>query len=88
MNPSQVPLFLRCVGSDPELRKVFLGHYHDVEAVLGRLGSTCINPPMFFLERIECVKADLEAEEKLLEVARREVVAGEDRTAFLQRTFD
>ena len=45
MNPSQGPLFLRQVGSDPEFRKVFLGHYHDIGAVLGRLGSTRINPP-------------------------------------------
>ena len=63
MNPSQGPLFVRRVGSDPEFRKVFLGHYHDIEAVLGRLGSTRINPPMFFLEQIERVKADLDAEE-------------------------
>ena len=52
MNPSQGPLSLRQVGSDPEFRKVFLGHYHDIEAMLGRLGSMRIDPPMFFLERI------------------------------------
>ena len=69
MYPSQGPLFLHRVGSDPEFQKVFLGHYDDVEAVLGRLGSTPISPPMFFLERIEHAKADLDAEMKLLEVA-------------------
>ena len=44
MNPTQGPLFLSRVGSDPEFRKVFLRHYHDVESVLVRLGSAPINP--------------------------------------------
>ena len=67
MNPTQGPAFLRRIGSDPEFRKVFLGHYHTIEAVMTRLGATGISPPMFFLERIERVKQDLDAEEKLLE---------------------
>ena len=69
MNPSQGPLFLRWVGTYPEFRKVFLGHYHDVEAMLRRLGSAPINPPMFFLERIEKANEDLDSGMKLLEVA-------------------
>ena len=36
-NPTQGPPFLACVGSDPEFRKVFIGHYHDVEGILKRL---------------------------------------------------
>ena len=50
-----------------------IGHYHDVEGVLKRLGSEPIKPPLFFLERIEKAKEDLDAELKLLEIARREV---------------
>ena len=69
LNPSQGPLFLHRVGMDPEFRKVFLGHYHDVEAMLGRLGSAPISPPMFFLERIEKARADLDSEMQLLSVA-------------------
>ena len=69
MNPSQGPLFLHRVGTDPEFLKVFSGHYHDIEAVLGRLGSAPISPPLFFLERIERAKAYLETEMKLLMVA-------------------
>ena len=38
-NPAQGPQFLHRVGSDPEFRKVFIGHYHDVEGLLRRLGS-------------------------------------------------
>ena len=45
MNPTQGPLFLSRVGTDPEFRKVFLRHYHDMEAVLWRLGSASIKPP-------------------------------------------
>ena len=45
MNPNQRPLVLSRVGTDPEFRKVFLGHYHDGEAMLGRLGSAPIKPP-------------------------------------------
>ena len=48
---------------------MFLGHFHTIEAVMGRLGSMGIDPLLFFLERIERVKQDLDAEEKLLEVA-------------------
>ena len=46
MNPSQGPLFLRRVGTDPKFQKVFLGHYHNVEAMMDRLGSTPISPPI------------------------------------------
>ena len=88
MNPTQGPLFLSRVGTDPDFRKVFLGHYHDVGTVLGRLGSAPIKPPFFFLERIEKAKGDLDAELKLLEVARREVAAREERTIFLQNVLD
>ena len=88
MNPTQGPALLRQIGSDPEFRKVFLGYYHTIEVVMVRLESTGINPPMFFLERIECVKQDLDAEEKLLEIARREVTAWEERSAFLPETLD
>ena len=88
MNPTQGPLFLRRIGSDPEFRKVFLGHYHNFEATMGMLVSTGIDPPMFFLERIESIRQDLDAKEKLLEVAQHEVVAREERTAFLQQTLD
>ena len=66
MNPTLGPLFLGCVGSDPEFWKVFLGHYHDVEGLLVRLGSAPIKPPLFFLERIEKARADLDSEIKLL----------------------
>ena len=88
MNPTQGPLFLGRVGSDPKFRKVFLGHYHDVEVVLMRLGSAPIKPPLFFLERIEKAQADLDSEIKLLEVARQEVAAREERTVFLQNVLD
>ena len=88
MNPTQGPMFLSLVGMDPEFRKVFLGHYHDVKAVLVRLGSAPIIPPLFFLEQIEKARGDLDAELKLLEVARLEVAAREERTIFLQNVLD
>ena len=53
-----------------------------------RLGSMGISPPMFFLERIERVKQDLDAEEKLLEIAQSEVLARKKRTAFLRNILD
>ena len=81
-------MFLNHVGTDPEFRKVFLGHYHDVEGVLRRLGSEPIKAPLFFLEKIEKAKGDLDAELKLLEVARREVTAREERTIFLRNVLD
>ena len=87
-NPTQGPLFLNRVGSDPEFQKVFIGHYHDVEGVLRRLGSEPILPPLFFLERIKKAKQDLEAEQKLLEIARLEVTAREERTTILQDVLD
>ena len=81
-------MFLSRIGTDPEFRKVFLGHYHDVEAVLRRLGSVPINPPMFFLERIEKARADLDSEMKQLEIARQEVLAREEWTTFFQHILD
>ena len=87
MNPTQGPMFLRQIWSDPEFRKVFLGHYLTIQAVMGRLGSTGISPPLFFLERIECVRQDLDAE-KLLKIARHEVTAQKARSAFLCETLD
>ena len=53
-----------------------------------RLGSAPIKPPLFFLERIEKARADLDSEIKLLEVARREVAATEEQTVFLQNVLD
>ena len=82
-NPTLGPLFLNRLGLGPKFRKVFISYYHDVEGVLRRLGSEPILPPLFFLERIEKAKQDLEAEQKLLEIARWEVTAREERTTFL-----
>ena len=44
-------MFLTRVGSDPEFRKVFIGHYHNMKGVFRRLGSGPIKSPLFFLER-------------------------------------
>ena len=87
-NPTQGLQFLNCVGTDPEFRKVFLGHYHDVEGVLRRLDLEPVLPPMFFLEKIEKVRQELETEQKLLEIAKPEVSAREERTTFLQDILD
>ena len=65
MNPALGEEFLRKVGSDPGFRKVFLGYYTTMTAVLSRLGVET-KPPLLFLERIQKVKEDLEAEERLL----------------------
>ena len=56
--------------------------------MLRRLGSAPINPPMFFLERIQKARANLDSEMKLLEIDRQEVVAIEERTTFLQHILD
>ena len=43
---------------------------------------------MFFLEKIQKAKQDLETEQRLLELARRKVSAREERATFLQDTLD
>ena len=88
MNSTQGPAFLCRIGSNPEFGKVFLGHYHTIEAVMTRLGSTGISPPMFFLYRIERVKQDLDNKEKLLETAWCEVMVREEQSAFLRDILD
>ena len=45
-------------------------------------------PPLLFLERIQKVKEELEAEERLLESARKEVTAREVQKSFLQSVLD
>ena len=87
-NPAQGPKFLSHVGNDPDFRKTFLGHYHDVEGIMRRLGADPTPPPMFFLDKIQKAKEDLETEQRLLELARCEVTTREERAAFLQDTLD
>ena len=53
-----------------------------------RLGSEPVLPPMFFLEKIEKVKQNLEVKQLLLENVKREVVAREDWTIFLHNVLD
>ena len=53
-----------------------------------RLGSEPAFPPMFFLEKIQKAKQDLETEQRLLEVAKCEVSAREERITFLQDVLD
>ena len=60
MSPAQGEEFLRRAGNEPEFRKVFLGYYMTVAAVLSRLGVET-QPPLLFLERIQKVKEELEA---------------------------
>ena len=70
MSPAKGEEFLRRVVNDPKYRKVFLGYYTTVAAVLSR-HSVETQPPMLFLEQIQKVREELEAEERLLESARR-----------------
>ena len=53
-----------------------------------RLGSEPVLPPIFFLEKIEKVKQNLEVEQTLLENIKREAVAREERTNFPQNILD
>ena len=71
-NPAQGPQFLSRVGSDPNFRKTFLGHYHDVEGVMRRLGADPTPPPMFFLEKIQKSKQDLEREQRTEAIGARQ----------------
>ena len=88
MNPLQGPKFLNSVGNDSDFRKTFLGHYHDVEGVMRRLGADPTPPPTLFLDKMKKVKEALELEQRLAELARYEVTAREEQVAFLQDTLD